>query len=164
MSRASSSQWFDDEDSEDEANWNETPAERSARISKKKADKAQQAQDAEEQHRILTEICFELVHELFVSEVFRIATFRESARKAKADASEFAKSAALKRFSGGILWNQKQNVCGGPLSIPWKAHDAPQTSHESARIPVPIADRKTLDTSLPFSRAHGGDWIEKVCR
>ncbi len=164
MSRASSSQWFEDEDSEDEENWNETPAERSSRIAKKKADKAKQEQDAKEQHLLITEICFELVHELFVSEVFRIAAQRESARKAKSDAAAFAKSAALKRFSGGIVWNQNQNVCGGPLAIPWQKQDLPQHSNESDQVAVPNPIRKTQDTTLPFSRAHGGDWIETVCR
>ena len=152
MSRASSSQWFEDEDSEDEENWNETPAERSARISKKKAEKAKQEEDAKEQHLLLTAMCFELVHELFISEVSRIAAQRESARKAKADVAEFAKSAALKRFSGGIVWNQNQNVCGGPLAISWQKQNVPQPSHESAQIAMLRTAR--ADTSLPFSRAH----------
>jgi hypothetical protein len=164
MSRASRSQWFEDEDSEDEINWNETLAERSVRISKKKAEKAKQEQDAKEQHLITSEFCFVLVHELFVSEVFRIATFREASRKARIDAAEFAKSAALKRFSGGIVWNQNQNVCGGPLAIPWKEQDLPRPKDESDKVVVSNSIRKAQDTNLPFSRAHGGDWIETVCR
>ncbi len=166
MSRASSSQWFDDADSEDEENWNETPAERSARIAKKQADKAKQEQDAKEQHLLITEICFELVHELFIYEVYRTATQRESARKARKDAAEFAKASALKRFSCGIVWNQNQNVSGGPLAIPWQKQDVPQPNSESDQVAVLVQNsmRKTLDTSLPFSRAHGGDWIETVRR
>ena len=161
MSKSSDSQWFEDEDSEDEENWNETPAERSARIAKKKAEKAKLAEASSELHKSNISMCNELVHELFVSEVCRIANFREAALKAKADALQFARAATLKRFHGAIVWNQRQNVSGGPLAIPWKINDMQISPKDTDSIHGPGSSG--AGQSLPFSRSHhGGDWIEKV--
>lgn len=163
MSRASSSQWFDDEDSEDEMNWNETPAERAARVAKKKAEKVMLEIAAMDLHESNIRMCFELVQELFVNEVVTLASLKEQASRARKDTQEFAKAAALKRFSGGIMWNQNQNVSGGPLAVPFKQCISRINQEDLDYERFPAVARAKDGMTLPFSRSHhGGDWIEKV--
>jgi hypothetical protein len=160
--------WFDDDaDSDDEQIWNETPAERSSRIAKKKVSRRKSEENLKDQRKQNVQMCGQLVEELFVCEVHRIASYREAVTKAKNDGVNFAKAAALKRFTGGVVWNQNQNVSGGPLAVTWNRKIIPRKAPATSSDPEPNSHsdphKLKAQPDLPFSRAHhGGDWISKV--
>ena len=111
-----------EQEKEDTSNWNETPAERRARLEKERLMREKALEQAKEQHLLNKEMCGELVEHV-LTRVFRVFEMREMHSRARMEAEGFAEAAMMLAFKGGISWRQDQKVAGGPLAAPWRKED-----------------------------------------